>query len=1001
MQAIAGGEIELIERALKEFESDFASYRQADGATLLHLSVVCGPAMLTKELLSRGIDVNAQTKTDKATALHMAVSSGRLTTVEVLLECEGGIDDTIRDSAGRTPLDLAHDKPIETAIRWARNKFVEKVVKQMHRLVQKGEAEKIRELMGERRAAELVDVNTPDRSGETILHKAAKSAKVELVKACLAVGANPFAKNRRGKLPIEMTTSEQVRNLLKHGTSHISESIAKNFVAPMVEASPDLLLLEEGGYPAKLSGYLLKYTNFASGFRRRFVVLEDGLLSYYKSKEDYPVSCKGSLNVRFAQLSYPLGDLLRFELRTDKYSLFFKAENEVEATKWKLALSQWQKSTREDDLPEKAGAIMASRFQLLNFIAEREEYQQMLNYAEDCLHQLEVHLNILTNQYYKDRVDQSLDVPDDPVVQPLLHSLAKFFTVCRQSERSWRERLEVELKQRAMMEDLVNEMGNKKLKKKTLPNSSTSMDGMDPLIGDTAEFNDEFFDAEDDASVTVAELQSSSELLISSATESMLIPPPTESPLEQLAELKIMEQSIPEEDMEFVRDVLIGYSDIRRDKIPVDSTQIPPLSLWNIIKNAWGKDLTRIPIPVNFSEPISMLQRLAEDLEYADLLYLASVAEDPLMRLQYAAAFAVSPYASTDGRISKPFNPLLGETFEYVSRDHGFRYISEQVSHHPPISACYCESAKYAYYAEVSVRTKFWGKSLELVPEGLNHIKLKTTGEHFSYRKVNSAVHNLIMGKMWIDHYGPLRIVNHGTGEAVEIEFKQTGWRCSDPKKLEGFAYDREGNARYALEGFWNRYLRTRNLKTGELVELWRRRPLPPWSETMYNFTYFAMTQNELNPRLAELIAPTDSRLRPDQRAMEDGRFSEANLIKVKLEEKQRDVRKAMEISGEVHIPRWFEQATDVDTGESYWKYLGGYWESRKKGNWGNWRNIYLSPESSPYSTESSSTKNSTNYGLGSGPDLISGSSSMLSSKKNSPPIDNDNDTNSRLSFDS
>jgi hypothetical protein len=29
-----------------------------------------------------------------------------------------------------------------------------------------------------------------------------------------------------------------------------------------------------------------------------------------------------------------------------------------------------------------------------------------------------------------------------------------------------------------------------------------------------------------------------------------------------------------------------------------------------------GKDLSRIPIPVNFSEPLSMLQRLTEDFEY-------------------------------------------------------------------------------------------------------------------------------------------------------------------------------------------------------------------------------------------------------------------------------------------------------------------------------------------------------------------------------------------------
>lgn len=39
----------------------------------------------------------------------------------------------------------------------------------------------------------------------------------------------------------------------------------------------------------------------------------------------------------------------------------------------------------------------------------------------------------------------------------------------------------------------------------------------------------------------------------------------------------------------------------------------------------------------------------------------------------------------------------------------------------------------------------------------------------------------------------------------------------------------------------------------------------------MYNFTSFAMTLNELEPGAERLLAPTDCRLRPDVRAMENG----------------------------------------------------------------------------------------------------------------------------------
>lgn len=49
-----------------------------------------------------------------------------------------------------------------------------------------------------------------------------------------------------------------------------------------------------------------------------------------------------------------------------------------------------------------------------------------------------------------------------------------------------------------------------------------------------------------------------------------------------------------------------------------------PLNLWSIMKNCIGKDLSKIPMPVNFSEPLSMLQRLTEDYEYADILDMAA-----------------------------------------------------------------------------------------------------------------------------------------------------------------------------------------------------------------------------------------------------------------------------------------------------------------------------------------------------------------------------------------
>ena len=111
------------------------------------------------------------------------------------------------------------------------------------------------------------------------------------------------------------------------------------------------------------------------------------------------------------------------------------------------------------------------------------------------------------------------------------------------------------------------------------------------------------------------------------------------------------------------------------------------VSMWGFLKEVIGQDLTRITFPVAFNEPLSLLQRAAEDMEYSHLLDQAAACADSEQKLLYVSAFAMSNYSATCGRLGKPFNPLLHETFEYThpsnaeTKTGGFRYLAEQVGH--------------------------------------------------------------------------------------------------------------------------------------------------------------------------------------------------------------------------------------------------------------------------------------------------------------------------------
>lgn len=84
----------------------------------------------------------------------------------------------------------------------------------------------------------------------------------------------------------------------------------------------------------------------------------------------------------------------------------------------------------------------------------------------------------------------------------------------------------------------------------------------------------------------------------------------------------------------------------------------------------------------------------------------------------------------------------------------------------------------------------------------------------------------------------------------------------------------------------------------------------PPDADKFYGFTVLACQLNEPE----EGVAPTDSRLRPDQRFMEEGLWQEANQEKIRLEEKQRAVRRQREAEAEKAAS---EGKTQFETGAS------------------------------------------------------------------------------------
>ncbi len=390
---------------------------------------------------------------------------------------------------------------------------------------------------------------------------------------------------------------------------------------------------------------------------------------------------------------------------------------------------------------------------------------------------------------------------------------------------------------------------------------------------------------------------------------------------------------------------------VKRRNAVTAPTGTPP-SLVSFMRKNVGKDLSTISMPVTANEPISALQRFAEAVEYSTLLDdAAKKPRSSIERLIYVTAFAVSILSSIrvkERAIRKPFNPMLGETFELVREDRGLRFLAEKVSHRPVRLAYQAESEHWTLTQSPSPTQKFWGKSAELITEGKTRVTLHSTGDRFSWAPGSSFLRNIIAGEKYVEPVGNMTIVNEATGEKAVITFKTKGMFSGRSEDVAVQTYDSYGDEQpLGLMGKWTSSLTATENGNSRANEppIWSVAELVPDAAKRYGFTTFAASLNEITPIEKGKLPPTDSRLRPDQRAAEDGDFDEAEMLKGKLEEAQRKRRKTLEDEGRSWTPVWFEKVEGGDgSGEEVWVAKVGqdsYWEKRNNSEWDEVEKIF------------------------------------------------------------
>ncbi|KAG1945785.1 oxysterol-binding protein-related protein 1 [Pimephales promelas] len=915
------------------------------GWTPLHLASYFGHTDVVEELLKAGADANLSNNVGD-TALHKAAFTGRKEVVMLLLQYDAC--PSVINGTAEIPKDVTQSAEIKSMLEAAERTEERKREEQLLEAAREGTISTLTRLLNMKKPP---DINCTDLLGNTPLHCAAYRGQKQCAIKLLQLKANPNVKNKNDQTVFDLANDAEMKqiiagNVMKGMTRHV-----KTFEGPLWKSSRFF------------------------GWRSYWVVLQDGVLSWYPKQSDVDSNTRRQVSkpLTQAQCMIKAKDNCYFTVKYFDDSVHhFKVsqKNNPEDTRkrWLEAIEEHSAfsthyCSQDPDSEEEEDNVVSVN-----------ELSDSLQRAELCHQRLETELLVLLSMVKEDDLVERLPVT---VVQKLkdvceassetCSSLNLCLGLFSRQEGARSLKLEHEVEKNKILSEALQTLATEhheleqSLVKGSSPRSVRSED----------EFYDALSDSDTETVLSCFEAAGHSYEDGEDLKSELYCSVPT-----HLSGRMSQEDHRGEEEGE---DEVARVNGVRkhRTSLPAPMFSRNDFSIWSILRKCIGMELSKITMPVIFNEPLSFLQRLTEYMEHTYLIHQANALDDSIERMKCVAAFAVSAVASQWERTGKPFNPLLGETYELVREDLGFRLISEQVSHHPPVSAFHAEGLQkdFVFHGSIYPKLKFWGKSVEAEPKGIITLELPKHNEAYTWTNPTCCVHNIIVGQLWIEQYGSVEVINHRTGEKCCLNFKPCGLFGKELHKVEGYILDKSKKKVFILYGKWTECMyivdpvlfetQKKNDKKasedkksskqqsqtsdseetpqpgGDSLDvipgsqlLWKLPPRPANSAQMYNFTTFAMQLNELVKEIETVIPKSDSRLRPDIRAMENGDIDLASEEKKRLEEKQRAARKNRSKSDDewktrnvASGSRWFHQGPNPHNGSQDWLFSSGYWD--------------------------------------------------------------------------
>ncbi|KAI0123665.1 hypothetical protein BJ170DRAFT_90927 [Xylariales sp. AK1849] len=252
-------------------------------------------------------------------------------------------------------------------------------------------------------------------------------------------------------------------------------------------------------------------------------------------------------------------------------------------------------------------------------------------------------------------------------------------------------------------------------------------------------------------------------------------------------------------------------------------------------------------------------------------------------------------------------------------------YLTEQTSHHPPVSAFYISCPGQGLHARGfdQISAKFTGTAIKVSP-GEHNLGIFITVEkrdNETYQLKHPAAHlgGILRGALSVSVGEAAYVTCPKTGLKCILDYIEDGWLGRAQNRLEGviFRYDPEKDDKIRIRDVPDKDVLIRLSGSWKDKIVYTVGPKPVNSHPLEKQTVII----DLNPLAVapKVIPPLEKQAENESLHLWDGvtqaiaakQFSKATNVKVELEEKQREKARARERSSEVWQPAFFSQVTD------------------------------------------------------------------------------------------